>query len=100
MPRSTPPADFLAEIIRDRTAASPAFPALVEAALRDRRLLRSLRAERRRAGITQAAVARVMGTSQEAISRLERGEADPRLSTLERYAAAIAANMPPDSKTA
>jgi predicted transcriptional regulator len=30
-----------------------------------------------------------MGTSQPAIARLERGEADPRLSTVERYAQVV-----------
>jgi predicted transcriptional regulator len=30
-----------------------------------------------------------MGTSQSAVARLERGDADIRLSTLERYAAAL-----------
>jgi transcriptional regulator with XRE-family HTH domain len=30
-----------------------------------------------------------MGTSQSAVARLESGEADVRLSTLERYAAAL-----------
>jgi predicted transcriptional regulator len=30
-----------------------------------------------------------MGTTQPAVARLERGEADPRLSTIERYAEVI-----------
>jgi predicted transcriptional regulator len=30
-----------------------------------------------------------MGTSQSAVARLERGDLDARLSTLERYAAAV-----------
>jgi predicted transcriptional regulator len=30
-----------------------------------------------------------MGTSQSAVARLERGDLDVRLSTLERYAAAV-----------
>ena len=30
-----------------------------------------------------------MQTSQSAIARLERGELDPKLSTIERYAAAV-----------
>lgn len=42
-----------------------------------------------RAGLTQAEVARRMGTTQPALARLERGEADPRLSTIERYAEVV-----------
>lgn len=30
-----------------------------------------------------------MGTSQAALARLEAGEADPRISTVERFAAAL-----------
>ena len=40
-------------------------------------------------GLTQTEVAARMGTSQSAVARLESGDADVRLSTIERYAAAI-----------
>ncbi len=40
-------------------------------------------------GLSQTEVAAQMGTSQSAVARLEAGEADMRLSTLERYAAAV-----------
>ncbi|HVA03092.1 MAG TPA: helix-turn-helix transcriptional regulator [Acidimicrobiales bacterium] len=40
-------------------------------------------------GLSQTEVAARMGTSQSAVARLEAGEADIRLSTLERYAAAV-----------
>ena len=40
---------------------------------------------RRAAGLTQADIAAEMGTTQAAISRLERGDSDPRLSTVLRY---------------
>jgi transcriptional regulator with XRE-family HTH domain len=39
--------------------------------------------------MTQTQVAALMGTSQSAVARLESGDADIRLSTLERYAAAL-----------
>lgn len=39
---------------------------------------------RRRAGLTQAELARRTGTSQPAVARLERGSASPTLATLER----------------
>ena len=44
---------------------------------------------RRERGWSQTEVAARMGTSQSAVARLERGELDVRLSTVERYAAAV-----------
>jgi transcriptional regulator with XRE-family HTH domain len=54
-----------------------------------RSLTSSLSAKRMALGLSQTEVAARMGTSQSAVARLESGEADLRLSTLERYAAAI-----------
>ena len=45
--------------------------------------------KRRELGLSQTEVAARMGTSQSAVARLESGDADIRLSTLERYAAAL-----------
>jgi len=81
--------DFLAELIDDYAAADPAFPQIYEAAVRQRALLRALAEKRAAAGISQRELARRMGTSQPAVARLERGEVDPKLSTLQRFAAAI-----------
>lgn len=81
--------DLLDEIIADRTRRNPDFPKLVEAALRRRRLLRDLAATRKRLGITQETVAARMETSQSAVARMERGEMNPKLSTIEGYATAI-----------
>jgi DNA-binding FadR family transcriptional regulator len=47
----------------------------------------------RRAVTTQEAVADAMATSQSAVARLEHGGGDPKISTLERYAAAIGASV-------
>jgi len=47
-----------------------------------------LKASRRRAGLTQAEVARRAGTTQPVVARLEREGANPRLDTLERVIAA------------
>lgn len=44
---------------------------------------------RRELGLSQTEVAALMRTSQSAVARLEAGNADVRLSTLERYAAAL-----------
>ena len=44
---------------------------------------------RRRQELASDLVAARMGTSQSAVARLESGDADIRLSTLDRYAAAL-----------
>lgn len=64
------------------------FPGFGEMAAR-RRLSAALAARRRELGLSQAEVAARMGTSQSAVARLEAGGADARLSSLERYAAAV-----------
>lgn len=48
----------------------------------------SLRLLRRRSGLTQAELARRLGTTQTAIARLEAGRQSPSLRTLEHYARA------------
>jgi transcriptional regulator with XRE-family HTH domain len=58
-----------------------------------RRLVAELAAQRQAAGLSQTQVAARMGTSQSAVARLEAGQADVRASTLERYAAAIGAEI-------
>ncbi|TMG68761.1 MAG: helix-turn-helix domain-containing protein, partial [Chloroflexi bacterium] len=68
---------------------TPEFPELVEAAYRRRKLLRTLAGERTRRGISQTRIAARMRTSQSAIARLEAGEIDARVSTIDRFAAAL-----------
>jgi predicted transcriptional regulator len=67
----------------------PVFPGFREMADRRRALADDLVALRGRVGLSQTEVAARMGTSQSAVARLESGDADVRLSTLERYAAAL-----------
>jgi transcriptional regulator with XRE-family HTH domain len=70
----------------------PLLPGFREMAVTERRrqaLLAELVAQRRAAGLSQAEVADRMGTSQPAVARVEAGTGDVRLSTLERYAAAV-----------
>jgi ribosome-binding protein aMBF1 (putative translation factor) len=81
--------DFLDEIIEESTKKNPKFPEMLEAAQERRRLLQELAARREKAGITQKDVAAAMKTSQSAVARMERGEIDAKLSTVDRYAAAI-----------
>src|ERR1051326_6756782 len=76
----------------------PLLPGFREMALRRmsaerRRLVADLTAQRRAAGLSQTEVAARMGTSQSAVARLETGDADVRVSTLERYAAAIGSQL-------
>jgi transcriptional regulator with XRE-family HTH domain len=70
-------------------ARRSAFPGFAEMAERRRALATELVARRTRLGLSQTEVAARMGTSQSAVARLESGGADVRLSTLERYAAAL-----------
>ena len=81
--------DDLDIFIAERTAKNPAFPQLMEAARRQQLLLRKLAEKREELGLSQAEVAARMGTSQSALARLERGEGNPTLATVERYASAM-----------
>jgi transcriptional regulator with XRE-family HTH domain len=65
------------------------FPGFREMSDRRRALADSLVARRTEIGLSQTEVAARMGTSQSAVARLESGDADVRLSTLERYVAAL-----------
>jgi predicted transcriptional regulator len=67
----------------------PVFPGFREMADRRRALAGDLVELRSRLGLSQTEVAARMGTSQSAVARLESGDADVRLSTLDRYAAAL-----------
>ena len=66
-----------------------AFPGFRDIGRDRRRLVADLAADRRALGLTQTEVAERMGTSQSAVARLEAQAADVRVSTLERYAAAL-----------
>jgi len=65
------------------------FPGLRDAVRRRRQLIDELVEARREAGLSQTVVAARMGTSQSVVARLESGAVDVRLSTLDRYAAAV-----------
>lgn len=74
---------------RESRRHEPVFPGFAEMAERRRHLMGRLVEERIELGLTQTEVAARMGTSQSAVARLESGGADVRISTLERYAAAL-----------
>jgi predicted transcriptional regulator len=56
---------------------------------RRRELIDELVRARQQSELSQTELAARMGTSQSAVARLESGHLDARLSTLERYAAAL-----------
>jgi transcriptional regulator with XRE-family HTH domain len=76
----------------------PLLPGFREMALRRMaaergRLLADLTTLRRAAGLSQTEIAARMRTSQSAVARLEAGGGDVRMSTLERYAAAVGTDI-------
>ena len=81
--------DDLHDYIQERAEREPDFPAAVEAAYEARVLLKKLAQRRVAAGLSQTTLAARMKTSQSAVARIESGEADIRISTVERYAAAL-----------
>ena len=83
------PQNFLDEMIAARSATSPGFQDRVDAIARGRKLVRDLTSLRQGLGLSQTLIAARMGTSQSSLARLEAGEMDPRLSTVERYARAL-----------
>ena len=86
-PKQAP--DDLDRLIAERATENPEFPAMV-AARTNRCVLQRQLADRRVAlGMTQTEAAVLMKTSQSSIARLESGEHDVRLGTLERYATVL-----------
>jgi transcriptional regulator with XRE-family HTH domain len=71
----------------------PVFPGFKEMADRRRALVDELVQRRVAKGLSQTEVAARMGTSQSAVARLEGAGADVRLSTVERYAAAVGCSL-------
>ncbi|SNR70547.1 helix-turn-helix domain-containing protein [Blastococcus mobilis] len=65
------------------------FPGLEGLSGRRRELIDELVRARQESELSQTEIAARMGTSQSAVARLESGGLDARLSTLERYAAAL-----------
>lgn len=86
-------ADLLDDIVAHGTAQDPGFRQLVDAAVARRELLRRLARRRIRLGLSQAQIADQMGTSQPAVARLESGEVDARVSTIERFAVAVGTRL-------
>lgn len=95
----------MATTLKDMLKSSVSPLALVRArskvlAREDRKMRAELVRLRREQNLSQAAIAKQLGVSQQAIYKLERYDADPKLSTLRRYANAVGAiiehNVTPD----
>lgn len=81
------------ELFVDEQLEDPEFRAAYEDAQVRSSLLRQFFMRRKVRKISQLTVARRMGTTQSAVSELENGGGDPRLSTLQRYARAIGCRL-------
>jgi DNA-binding XRE family transcriptional regulator len=90
-----PPYYLIYEIMGpvDEERHLPVFPGFRQMAERRHALSGQLTAWRHRLGISQAEVASRMGTSQSAVARFEAGDLDVRLSTVERYTAALGGRL-------
>jgi predicted transcriptional regulator len=76
------------EAFKRRQMKNPAFKRAYDALEDEFQLINELLKARTRANLTQAQVARRMGTSQSAVARLESGHA-PSLTSLRKYARAV-----------
>jgi len=85
--------DLVAELIAERSKKNPEFPELVAEAERRHAFARRLAASREKLGLSQTVVAAKIHTAASVVSKLEAG-GDVKLSTLQRYFAAIGETFP------
>jgi DNA-binding XRE family transcriptional regulator len=83
------PSDDLERYIVRRKTRSARFAGRFEEGWQVFRIGALLQAEREKAGLTQVELARRIGTTKTAISRLENSSKDVRFSTVERIATAL-----------
>jgi transcriptional regulator with XRE-family HTH domain len=69
------------------------FPGFDDLSEHRRGVIAALVHERQQLGLSQTEVAARMKTSQSAVARLEAGDSDVRVSTLQRYAAAVGRDL-------
>ena len=78
----------------EKARARKGFSEAYEALELEYQVIDQLLKARTRAGLTQDAVAELMGTTKSAVSRLEgAGKHTPSLSTLQRYARAVGCDL-------
>jgi len=83
------PDDDLERYIARRKTRSVRFARRFEEGYQAFKIGAMLQAEREKAGLTQVELARRIGTTKTAISRLENSSRDVRFSTVERIASAL-----------
>ena len=81
------------EAWKRRQMKDPEFKATYDALEEEFALIRALLDARIRAKLTQAQVARRMGTSQSAVARMESGRSLPSMSSLRKYAHATGSKV-------
>lgn len=79
--------------LKKRLMANPEFRAEYEKADSEFRLVEELVRARTKANLSQAELARKIGTTQSAIARLEGGGVSPSIATLRRYAEATGSKL-------
>jgi transcriptional regulator with XRE-family HTH domain len=77
----------------DELFADPELQGHLEDAACRSDLINGLTEIRCAVGLSQRKVAKAMGTTQSAVSEIEGGATDPRLSTMQRYARAVGARI-------
>jgi ribosome-binding protein aMBF1 (putative translation factor) len=75
--------------IKDAWMKDPTFRAEYDALTPQFTMIATLIRARARAGLTQAQLARRMGTKQSVVARIESGRNPPNFRTLEKYARAL-----------
>ena len=75
--------------LKRRWSEDPGFVQAFESLKPEFAIAHELISARRRAGLSQAAVARKMHTTQSAVARLEGGAKLPAMSSLQKYARAV-----------
>jgi DNA-binding XRE family transcriptional regulator len=79
--------------LKKKLSSNPEFREEYEKADAEFQLIEALVSACTRANLSQAEVARRVGTTQSAIARLEGGGVSPSIATLRRYAAATGAKL-------
>src|SRR5690606_5809512 len=94
-PRTNETGDAMTKIadLKKRLMDNPEFKAEYEKADAEFALIEALVLARAKAKLSQAELARRIGTTQSAIARLEGGGVSPSLSTLKRYADATGSRL-------
>jgi DNA-binding XRE family transcriptional regulator len=82
--------------LKKRLMVNPDFQAEYEKADAEFAIIEALVRARTRAKLTQAELAKRIGTTQSAIARLESGGVSPSLATLRRYAEATGSKLKVD----